>query len=69
MARKQRNIKQWAGIVERWKLSGMSSKEFCMHEGFSEGRFYEVRKQLETGIEGQLRLFSPPAMTVYTLLS
>jgi hypothetical protein len=51
MARQQRNIKKWAGIVERWKLSGMSSKEFCMQEGFSEGRFYEVRKQLETGID------------------
>ena len=51
MARKQRNIKEWAAIVERWRLSGMSSKEFCMQQGFSEGRFSEVRKQLETGID------------------
>ena len=51
MAAKQRRIKEWAGIVERWKLSGMSSKDFCQQEGFSEGRFYEVRKQLETGID------------------
>src|ERR1700678_3951241 len=51
MARKQRNIKERAGIVEKWKLSSMSSKEFCMQHGFSEGRFHEVRKQLETGID------------------
>jgi hypothetical protein len=51
MATTQRNIKQWAGIVEKWKLSGLSSKEFCLQQGFSEGRFYEVRKQLKTGID------------------
>ena len=50
MARKQRNIQQWATIIEQWKQSGLGIREFCLREGCSEGRFHEVRKQLETGI-------------------
>ena len=55
MARKQRNIQQWAVIVERWKQSGLGIREFCLQEGCSEGRFHEARRQLETGISRQAK--------------
>ena len=51
MAKRFRSLKEWLGVTEKWKLSGLSVKEFCREEGISEGRFYEVRKQIETGID------------------
>lgn len=43
-----RSRKEWAGIVEKWKLSGLSVKEFCKKEGVGESRFYDARREIET---------------------
>jgi hypothetical protein len=50
MARKLRSSREWAGIVEKWRLSGLGVKEFCSREGVGESRFYDARKETETGI-------------------
>ena len=50
MAKGFRKIEDWAILVESWKQSGLSVKNFCENEGIGEGRFYEARKEIETGI-------------------
>lgn len=50
MVRRFRNSQEWAKLVENWRLTGVSVKEFCHQEGISESRFYEVRKQVAAGI-------------------
>jgi hypothetical protein len=51
MARKLRSFSEWTGLFEKWKASGLSVREFCKTEGVSEGRFYDIRKKIETGID------------------
>lgn len=50
MAKRSKSRREWARVVEKWKLSGLGVKEFCSREGVGESRFYEARKEVETGI-------------------
>src|ERR1700722_1440841 len=59
MAKRFRTLKEWSCIVEKWGLSGLSVKDFCRQEGISEGRFYEVRKQVQTGINRRKKFSKP----------
>ena len=59
MGKRIRRYKEWSGVVEQWKLSGLSIKEFCKQENIGESRFYEVRKQIETGINKRRKLSKP----------
>jgi hypothetical protein len=45
-----RRLSEWSRAVEKWKLSGLSVKDFCQQESLGESRFYEIRKQIQTGI-------------------
>lgn len=59
MVKRFRNSKEWSSVVEKWKLSGLSVKDFCQIENISEGRFYEMRKQLQTGINKRSKFSKP----------
>src|SRR5476651_2364224 len=59
MAKRFRKPKEWSSVVERWKLSGLSVKNFCQMENVGEGRFYEMRKQLQTGINKRSNISKP----------
>jgi hypothetical protein len=54
-----RRYKEWSRVVEQWRLSGLSIKEFCKQESIGESRFYEVRKQIETGINKRSKFSKP----------
>ena len=45
MARGKRE--QWQAVVERWKASGLMTKEFCREAGVNYWTFSEWRRKLE----------------------
>lgn len=45
MARGKRE--QWQAVVERWKASGLLTKEFCREAGVNYWTFSEWRRKLE----------------------
>ena len=38
----------WQMVLETYKSSGLSVRQFCLQEGFSEASFYYWRKRLRT---------------------
>ncbi len=44
--REQRQF--WQMVLETYKSSGLSVRQFCQQEGFSEASFYSWRKRLRT---------------------
>ena len=46
MERKERHKRNWPQIIEKWKSSGKSVKEFCSDEGLHKSDFYRMRKKL-----------------------
>lgn len=36
----------WQMVIETWKSSGLSVRQFCKKEGLSEPQFYQWRKKL-----------------------
>lgn len=59
MARRIRKTKEWSSIVEKWKLSGLTVNQFCRQEDICESRFYEIRKQIQTGINKRSKFSKP----------
>jgi hypothetical protein len=59
MPKRLRKTAEWSSLVAQWKQSGLSVKHFCEGEGLCESRFYEMRKQLETGINRRSKKDNP----------
>lgn len=36
----------WRGMIERWRSSGLSVRQFCREQGFSQASFYAWRRRL-----------------------
>jgi hypothetical protein len=59
MPKRLRKTTEWSSLVAQWKQTGLSVKQFCEGEGLCESRFYEMRKQLETGINKRSKKNNP----------
>ena len=38
--RDEYRAQMWTGLIQEWKASGMTNKDFCMQRGISEKSFY-----------------------------
>ncbi len=59
MPKRFKNFKEWSRVVEKWQLSGLSVRDFCQMENVCESRFYEMRKQIQTGINKRSKFSKP----------
>lgn len=49
----------WAAHLERQERSGLSVREYCSREGFSQGSFYNWRKRLASSVAVAAPALSP----------
>ncbi|MDQ3126711.1 MAG: IS66 family insertion sequence element accessory protein TnpB [Pseudomonadota bacterium] len=58
----------WAAHLERQERSGLSVREYCGREGFSQGSFYNWRKRLASSPEPASPALPPSAFVELTHL-
>lgn len=44
----RRNRSQWAELIEQWRASGQSAREFCNAQGLGYASFCQWRRRLES---------------------
>ncbi|MGV1030505.1 MAG: IS66 family insertion sequence element accessory protein TnpA [Dermatophilaceae bacterium] len=54
--RKRRSAEQWGEIVERWRASGESAREFATHEGVVPGTLSWWGNRLKTDVARRARV-------------
>lgn len=52
--KKKRVYRNWTEVVERFRASGRSARDFCAAEGIAPPLFYKWRRRLEGGDTGRV---------------
>jgi hypothetical protein len=59
--RRRRSRDEWAGVLERFRASGLSARAFCTHEGLGYASFCAWRRKLAEGLPMPTTTSTPSA--------
>lgn len=58
--------KYWRGLLRQWRRSGLTPREFCVHQGISQPSFYAWRREIA---QRDQHPFSRPATATFVKLA